>query len=130
MRSSCPVCQSELSPILRRVAVPVHQKNLRHWGERIQHLATRGIAVWGAGAKGMTFAHLLDPNASLIACLVDINPTKQRHFVPGTGHPIVAPTDLRTRQTNSAILMNPNYLVEIGQLTMPLALKVELHVAS
>lgn len=36
--------------------------------------------------------------------------------VPGTGHPIVAPTDLPGRGVRNAVLMNPNYREENLQL--------------
>ena len=45
----------------------------------------------------------------MIDCIVDLNPLKQGHFVPGTGHPIVSHHDLLARGVKSAILMNPNY---------------------
>jgi hypothetical protein len=47
---------------------------------------------------------------------VDLNPNKQGRFIPGTGHPIVQPTDLPARQVKNAILMNPNYRLENLQL--------------
>jgi len=40
------------------------------------------VALWGAGAKGATFANLLDPECSLLDCVVDINPNKQGRFIP------------------------------------------------
>jgi SAM-dependent methyltransferase len=104
---------------------------LRHWRERIDDLAGRGrLAVWGAGAKGVTFVNLLDPEASRIACVVDINPAKQRHYVPGTGHPVVAPADLRAGQVRQVILMNPNYLQETQRLATELGLELEIITAS
>jgi SAM-dependent methyltransferase len=81
-----------------------------NWEQKIQALAAHGkVALWGAGAKGVTFANLVDPERCLIDCIVDLNPLKQGHFVPGTGHPIVSHLDLPARQVTSAILMNPNY---------------------
>jgi hypothetical protein len=67
------------------------------------------VALWGAGAKGVTFANLADPCRQYIDCIADLNPLKQGHFVPGTGHPIVAPADLPERQVRNVILMNPLY---------------------
>ena len=78
-----------------------------------QGLATDGpIALWGAGAKGVTLANLLDPDGERIDCLVDINPNKQGKFVPGTGHPIVSPEELAKRGVRTALLLNPNYKQE------------------
>jgi hypothetical protein len=84
---------------------------------RLRELRQNGkVALWGAGAKGATFANLVDPQCILIDCLVDLNPNKKGRFVPGTGHPIVSPTDLPVRGVRNAVLMNPNYREENLQL--------------
>ena len=89
----------------------------RSWLDRLDGLKAQGpVALWGAGAKGVTFANLVDPGARMLDCVVDINPDKQGCFVPGTGHPIVAPTDLAHRAVRNVVLMNPNYLQENRQL--------------
>ena len=49
-------------------------------------------------------------------CVVDVNPNKQGAFIPGTGHPIVAPEALSARNIRNVILMNPNYRLENLQL--------------
>ena len=86
------------------------QTGREQWREQIETLRAEGkVALWGAGAKGTTLATLVDPDCELIDCVVDINPNKQGHFVPGTGHPIVAPSDLGALGVANAILMNPNY---------------------
>lgn len=83
------------------------------WLTRLLALKPRGkIALWGAGAKGATFANLVDPDCTLIDCLVDLNPNKQGCYIPGTGHSIIAPADLPRRDVKSAVLMNPNYRAE------------------
>jgi len=87
----------------------LHQK----WLSLLIELGTRGkVALWGAGAKGATFANQIDPDCTFIDCVVDLNPNKQGRFIPGTGHPIVAPADLSRRVVKSAVLMNPNYREE------------------
>lgn len=87
------------------------------WQTRLQKLLSEGnLALWGAGAKGVTFANLLDPEGKLISCVVDLNPNKQGHYIPGTGHPIVDYRSLDTLQIANAILMNPNYREENSQL--------------
>jgi len=83
------------------------------WLMRMQELREKGkVSVWGAGAKGATFVNLVDPNGNLIDCVVDLNPNKQGRHLPGSGHLIVAPTDLPARHVRSAVLMNPNYWEE------------------
>lgn len=87
------------------------------WHSRIGRYAGAGkVALWGAGAKGATFAGLVDPGTRLIDCLVDLNRNKQGKFVPGTGHPILGAEQLSGRGVRTAILMNPNYREENEKL--------------
>jgi hypothetical protein len=72
------------------------------------------VAVWGAGAKGATYASLLDPDHQHIDCIVDINPGKQGAFLPGSGHPVLAPEALLERGVRTVVLMNPNYRDEVA----------------
>ena len=91
----------------------IEQKLCEDWLIRLRELSLTGkVALWGAGAKGATFANLVDPDCLLIECVVDLNPNKQGRFLPGTGHPIVAPAELMQRAVSNAILMNPNYREE------------------
>lgn len=86
----------------------------RAWREKINGLKLSGkVALWGAGAKGVTFANLVDSGGTLIDCIVDINPNKQNGFLPGTGHPIVDPMEVKNRAIEYVILMNPNYWDEV-----------------
>jgi SAM-dependent methyltransferase len=97
------------------------------WRARIVRLTDAGkVAIWGAGAKGTTFAHLVDPESNLIDCLVDLNPNKQGKFVPGTGHPIVGIETLAKRGVRTAILMNPNYREENEALLASTDITIQL----
>jgi hypothetical protein len=84
---------------------------LRRHLERMR--ANGPIAVWGGGAKGVTFLNLLDPGADLVDCVVDVNPRKQGMYVPCTGHPIVGPDDLGKMGITDVVVMNANYKDEI-----------------
>ncbi|MCI0400599.1 MAG: class I SAM-dependent methyltransferase [Gammaproteobacteria bacterium] len=87
------------------------------WSDALRKLERTGqVALWGAGAKGATFANLVDPDARLIDCIVDLNPAKQGKFVPGSGHPIVSHEELTVRGVRNVILMNPNYREENAAL--------------
>ena len=87
------------------------------WRQRIAEWQADGaVALWGAGAKGVTLANLVDPDRRLIDCIVDVNPAKQGHYLPGTGHPIIAPEALNARKVAVAAIMNPNYRDEIEAL--------------
>lgn len=90
-------------------------------------LAAEGkVALWGAGAKGVTLANLIDQNRSLIDCVVDLNPNKQGKFIPGAGHPIVGHEALGNRGIATAVLMNPNYIDENLRLLREAHLNVKL----
>lgn len=104
-----------------------HQEKSERWVTMVRELAaTQQVAIWGAGAKGVTFANLVDPHRQYVSCVIDVNPAKQGGYIPGTGHPIVAPEELSARQISSAILLNPSYKDEILAYLQSHALPVEL----
>ncbi len=99
----------------------------REWTARLSEQRRIGkVAIWGAGAKGVTFANIVDPNRDLIDCVIDVNPNKQNGFIPGSGHPIVAPAELARRGVTAAMLMNPNYRAENLQILNELGIAAEL----
>lgn len=106
----------------------VEEQRLRDdWGARLKMLCKQGkVAIWGAGAKGTTFAHLVDPECRYIECLVDLNPGKQGKYVPGTGHPIVGVEGLVEHNVSFAILMNPNYREENESLLAAAGISIQL----
>lgn len=111
-----PDRRREMNVKARAYAAQYH-KRLEHLHQRLSAAAGEGkIALWGAGAKGVTLANLLDPAAQMIDCVIDMNPNKQGAFLVGTGHPIAAPAAVAQRGVRSAFVMNPNYLPEIRQL--------------
>lgn len=76
----------------------------------------RRRAIWGAGAKGVMFAHHMTQAGVAFGHLIDINPAKQGKFIPGTGHGVLAPRDAMARMSAGDLVyvMNPNYLDEIA----------------
>lgn len=86
------------------------------WQETLR-AARRGgeVAVWGAGAKGVTFCSLADPDCERIRNVIDVNPAKQGMFVAGTGHPIVSPEQAKGAGIATILVLNPNYRDEIAQ---------------
>jgi hypothetical protein len=63
------------------------------------------------------FLNELQMRPESIEYVVDINPRKQRRFIPGTGQEIVAPEALREYKPDTVFVMNPNYVGEVqGQL--------------
>jgi SAM-dependent methyltransferase len=117
---------ADIEPLLRRY-LSRETEVLTAWRERLATLRSKGrVAVWGAGAKGVTFLGLLDPRAELVEAVVDVNPRKQGRFLPGTGHSIISPEDLAARGIRSAWLMNRNYEAEVKTRLQEMASSVEL----
>ncbi len=82
----------------------------------------RRTAIWGAGAKGVTLANLLDAEARLFDCIIDINPNKQGCFIAGSGHQILSPRAAAARGVEAALLTNPNYRAEIEAMAPAMTL--------
>lgn len=87
---------------------------LARWSDEVRKARQAGpVALWGAGAKGVTFAFLTDPDQSRISCVIDIKPSKHSYFIPLTAHPIVSPAVGADMGVKTIFVMNPNYLDEI-----------------
>jgi len=99
------------------------------WQEKLKKLAERGsVVLWGSGSKAVAFLSMVDRD-NVVDRVVDINPYRQGHFMPGTGQPIIAPAALcadklegaskdesvekHTQQPVAVIIMNPVYSKEI-----------------
>jgi hypothetical protein len=83
------------------------------WRELVRRRSAAGpVALWGAGAKGVTFCNLVDPEGELLDRVVDVNPAKQGRYVAGTGHAIVGPDAARGVAT--VVVLNPNYTAEVA----------------
>lgn len=88
---------------------------LQAWRRRLVAFREAGrVALWGAGAKGVSFAREVDPAAELLAGLIDINVNKQRHFIPGSGHPVLSPEAAARIGIAVILVMNPIYADEIA----------------
>jgi SAM-dependent methyltransferase len=77
--------------------------------------AGKVAALWGAGARGVTFLNVV-PGAADIDLVVDSNPRKAGLHVPGTGQVVVSPDEPALRKADSVMIMNPMYLTEITDL--------------
>jgi hypothetical protein len=87
--------------------IPVYREMLAHHTNNL---------VWGAGAKGIAFANIMDPEPKAITHLVDINDKKQNRYVPLTGHLCVGPDTLNWAHMGAESclwIMNENYADEI-----------------
>ncbi len=96
------------------------------WQKRIaQYKETGDVGIWGAGAKGATFALMVDEQRASIALLIDSNPDKAGGFLPLTAHPIVSPDDQRVADLATILIMNENYQTEIKQKINELGLNLQ-----
>lgn len=121
------VFDSDEIPALVKQYAGTEQQLSQNWKQRIASLTVDGgVALWGAGAKGSTFASLIDPECELINCLVDLNPNKQGKFVAGSGHEIIDPASLGERGVRNVVLMNPNYRQENEMILNNAGLAVNL----
>lgn len=119
--------QPDKTAALLRQFVEAEQRQVQRWLELLRHYRRIGpVAVWGAGAKGVTFVNLLDPQKKLVDCLFDVNPGKHGRFVPGTAHLVRAPEYLNDRRFAAIIVMNPNYRNEIASLLQQHGCEAEL----
>lgn len=83
------------------------------WRGRLTGL--QPLAIWGAGAKGVTFAALIGPAVPL-AGLIDIDPKKQGRYAAMTALPILAPAEAVALGIRHVVVMNPNYAAEVSAL--------------
>jgi SAM-dependent methyltransferase len=67
-------------------------RTIERWHRFLQFREPAHTALWGAGAKGVTFLNVMREHE--IALAVDVNPRKTGSFVPGTGHQVLSPTEL------------------------------------
>jgi hypothetical protein len=98
-----------------------------HWRGIATSAAVRGpLAIWGAGAKGVRFAMMIDPEGTVIDHVIDVNPRKQGKFLPGTGLPVLSPRQSAARAPATIIVMNPNYLEESVAMASDVGLRAEM----
>ncbi len=121
-----PPSRGATLPLARRFA-ELEPKRVEGWRGLAARQPGRGTSVlWSAGAKGVTFANLADPDAEGLAAVVDKNPAKQDLFVPGTAHRVIAPADLRALEPSRVIVLNPNYTAEIRDELRELGVDAEV----
>jgi SAM-dependent methyltransferase len=97
------------------------------WGRAVEEARASGpVAIWGAGAKGVTFALLIDPEARLIDHAIDINREKQGLHLAGSGLQILSPLFSAARAPKTIFIMNPNYIDEIRQIAAAAGINARL----
>jgi SAM-dependent methyltransferase len=104
--------------------------DIQAWRDRIRGYASAGRrpVIWGAGSKCVALLTTAGIGNE-IEYLVDINPFKAGKFLPGTGHPVVAPEYLRHYRPGVVIAMNPVYVAEIQAQLAALGVDAEVTAA-
>lgn len=97
------------------------------WRLRLRQAAGEGrpALLWGGGSKAVGFLALCGFEHA-VAAAVDINPRKRGTFLPGTAVPVVAPDDAAAYSRPLIVVLNPNYMAEIGAHCAALGLRGEI----
>ena len=105
----------------------VCSERIEYWQNLIQDLNRKGkrVVLWGSGSKAVAFLTTLGLGSE-IEYVVDINPHRQGHFMPGMSQQIVAPSFLSQYRPDTIIVMNPIYVEEIKQDLLRLDVSAEL----
>ena len=116
-----------VTPHNARAFTKIEAQRNRTWTDFIRSQSERGrLVLWGAGAKAVTFANLVDPNCEWIEAIVDVNPSKQGKYLAGSRHPIVAPESLPEIAPAAVMVLNPNYHDEIAQRLASVGVTAEI----
>jgi SAM-dependent methyltransferase len=105
----------------------VRKEFINRWKREMEDAANVGkVALWGAGAKGVSFSLLIDPEQKMIDHVIDVNPGKQGHYLPGSGLRVISPRESAERRPGTVFVMNPNYLEEISETAQEVGLIARL----
>ncbi len=100
---------------------------LDKWKSFVQTSYNEGkkVVIWGGGSKAVAFMTTLQIEQE-IEFIVDINPYKHGHYLPGTGHAVISPQKLATYKPDIVLLMNPIYEEEVRKDLTALSLNPEI----
>jgi SAM-dependent methyltransferase len=120
---------TELTQAVDRFAA-ASQETIDGWRAELASRRELGqrVALWGTGARGVNFLNIADPTG-VIEAVVDINPRKHGMHAPGTGQRISPPESLVAEPPDLVVVMNPNYLDEIGAALAGMGLSPEVRCA-
>lgn len=103
------------------------RQTVASWIRLLDEANERGkrVALWGAGARGVTFLNTL-PEGGWIDAVIDLNPRKQGMYVAGTGQRIENPGRLRETPPQIVIALNPVYVAEIEEMLRGMEIDAEV----
>ncbi len=104
-----------------------HERKTAEWRAVLGGLKAAGkrVAMWGAGARAISFCCLFDISDTRVPYVVDINPYRQGKFLPRTLQQVVAPEHLLADQPDVVIITNSGYASEIRAQIATMGLKCE-----
>jgi hypothetical protein len=100
---------------------------IQQWRDLVTatHGEGKTVVLWGASSKAVGFLAAIGADEAVTAA-VDINPYKQDKYLPGSGHPVIAPHALTELKPDLVVVMNPIYVPEIRQMLDDLGLQPEV----
>lgn len=109
---------------MERLAGNLHAQ-MEGWRSWFREHAGGKTFLWGGGSKAVAFVSSLGLARELEA-VVDINPRKQGHYLPGSGHEVIGPEQLAAREPDHVVVMNPVYTREVSSMLNALGLRPRL----
>ena len=90
-------------------------EKVKEWEALLDRYSRAGkrVVLWGSGSKAVSFLTTLEGAEGKVEYVVDINPYRQGHFMPGTGQPILAPEQMDTKPPDVVVILNRVYRDEI-----------------
>ncbi len=125
--SAAPLAAPPAPPAPLRAGDVMNRREafIAEWRKRAA--AASGLrAIWGAGAKGVTFALMMEAGGQPFDHVVDINPAKQGLHLAGSALPVLSPEQSAARGVATYFVMNPNYRDEIAARLAALGRRAEL----
>jgi SAM-dependent methyltransferase len=106
-----------------------YRAKVAQWEWQLNRLLAdgKGVAIWGAGSKGVTFLNTVR-GGRRIRHVIDINPRKQGMYVAGTGQQILPPERLIASHIDTLLVMNPLYRDEIQAQLAQIGIYPEIQV--
>jgi hypothetical protein len=99
--------------------------SLRAQFDDVRNKAAR-FALWGAAGKGVTLLNILNVGPDEMEYVIDINPSKQGGYIPGTGQEIVPLEAMAAFQPEVVMVTNSIYVEEMRRMLAAVDLYPEL----
>lgn len=115
----CIAKELEHDSRLDRVISQIQMKSLKVKTDLIKELSRfkesgQKVAAYGAAAKGNTLLNFAGIKSDMVEYVVDRNPYKQGHFLPGSHIPIVGEDQLKQNVPDILLVLPWNLSIEIG----------------